>query len=107
MRNGLPAILKPIAGFERKGILPPFFVDQMDALTWLKRGHRSHSMRLPLGLQLPLGDSLSVGPLPNATPLNDARAVKHTIYLTNKIKHAYLIVQSSFYLLHLSYFFRR
>ena len=33
MRNGLPAILKPIAGFERQGILPPFFVDQMDALT--------------------------------------------------------------------------
>ena len=33
MRNGLPAMLKPIAGFERQGILPPFFVDQMNALT--------------------------------------------------------------------------
>ena len=33
MRNGLPAMLKPITGFERKGILPPFFIDQMDALT--------------------------------------------------------------------------
>ena len=33
MRNDLPAMLKPIAGFERKGILPPFLVDQMDALT--------------------------------------------------------------------------
>ena len=33
MQNGLPAMLKPIAGFERKGILTPFLVDQMDALT--------------------------------------------------------------------------
>ena len=33
MRNGLSAVLKPITGFERKGILPPFFVDQMNALT--------------------------------------------------------------------------
>ena len=82
MRNGLPAILKPIAGFERKGILPPFLVDQMDALTWLKRGHRLHSMRLPLGLQLPSRASLSIGPHPNATPLNDARAVKRIIDLT-------------------------
>ena len=33
MRNDLSAVLKPIAGFERKGILPTFLVDQMDALT--------------------------------------------------------------------------
>ena len=33
MRNRLSAVLKPITGFERQGILPPFFVDQMDALT--------------------------------------------------------------------------
>ena len=33
MRNGLPAVLKPVSGFEREGILPPLFIDQMDALT--------------------------------------------------------------------------
>ncbi len=64
MRNGLPAVLKPIAGFERKGILPPFFIDQMDALTWLKRGHGSHSRSLPTGLQLPPRDSPTMSPPP-------------------------------------------
>ena len=32
MRHGLPAVLKAVAGLEREGILPPFFIDQMNAL---------------------------------------------------------------------------
>ena len=52
MRNGLPAVLKPVAGLEREGILPPFFIDKMDALAWLEGGHGPHSRSLSLGLQL-------------------------------------------------------
>ena len=52
VRNGLSAVLKPVAGLEREGILPPFFINQMNALTWLKGRHRPHSRSLPLRLQL-------------------------------------------------------
>ncbi len=81
MRDGFPAVLKSIAGFEREGILPPLFIDQMDALAWLKGGHGSHSRSLPPGLQLVPHNSpnsaIGLGGIPNGgvflTPLGEAR----------------------------------
>ena len=52
MRNGFPAVLKPVAGLEREGILPPLFIDQMNALAWLKCRHTRILGARPWGCNL-------------------------------------------------------